>query len=157
MRHKNSVNHLSRTSSHRRAMINNMLTSLFEHGAIKTSMAKARVVSRIAERMITRAKTDTVHNRREVAKRIHDPAVLNSLFTSIATQVQTRNGGYTRILKLGYRRGDSSPVVLFELVDKPPKAQPEKPAKKTKKETAAAKTTTPASGDKAGKTTKSSK
>jgi large subunit ribosomal protein L17 len=99
-------------------MTNNMITSLFRHERIHTTKAKALEVRRTAEKMVTRAKVDSVHNRRTVGKRIHDKAVLAKLFTEIGPRFQTRNGGYTRILKLGPRRGDAAEVVILELVDR---------------------------------------
>lgn len=118
MRHKAGYNRLGRMPSHRKAMTNNMITSLFRHERIRTTKAKALEVRRRAEKMVTRAKVDTVHNRRTVAKRIHDKAVLAKLFTNIGPRFQTRNGGYTRILKLGPRRGDAAEMVILELVDR---------------------------------------
>jgi large subunit ribosomal protein L17 len=95
-----------------------MITSLFRHERIRTTKAKALEVRRRAEKMVTRAKVDTVHNRRTVAKRIHDKAVLAKLFTDIGPRFQTRNGGYTRVLKLGPRRGDAAEMVILEFVDR---------------------------------------
>ena len=118
MRHKAGYNRLGRMPSHRKAMTNNMITSLFRHERIHTTKAKALEVRRTAEKMVTRAKVDSVHNRRTVGKRIHDKAVLAKLFTEIGPRFQTRNGGYTRILKLGPRRGDAAEVVILELVDR---------------------------------------
>ena len=142
MNHKNGFNPLSRTTAHRRAMSRNMVTSLFRYERITTTKSKALEVRKSAEKLITRAKEDTVHNRREVAKFISDEKILNKLFTEIAPRMKERNGGYTRVLKLGYRQGDAADVVILELVDykldadKSEKAE-EKPAKK-----AAAKSTT---------------
>ncbi len=118
MRHKAGYNRLGRMPSHRKAMTNNMITSLFRHERIRTTKAKALEVRRRAEKMVTRAKVDTVHNRRTVGKRIHDKGVLAKLFTDIGPRFQTRNGGYTRILKLGPRRGDAAEMVILELVDR---------------------------------------
>jgi large subunit ribosomal protein L17 len=118
MRHKAGYNRLGRMPSHRKAMTNNMITSLFRHERIRTTKAKALEVRRRAEKMVTRAKVDTVHNRRTVAKRIHDKAVLAKLFTDIGPRFQTRNGGYTRVLKLGPRRGDAAEMVILEFVDR---------------------------------------
>ena len=117
MNHKNGFNPLSRTTAHRRAMSRNMVTSLFRYERITTTKSKALEVRKSAEKLITRAKEDTVHNRREVAKFIADEKILNKLFTEISTRMKDRNGGYTRVLKLGYRQGDAADVVILELVD----------------------------------------
>lgn len=142
MNHKNGFNPLSRTTAHRRAMSRNMVTSLFRYERITTTKSKALEVRKSAEKLITRAKEDSVHNRREAAKFIQDEKILNKLFTEIGPRMKERNGGYTRVLKLGYRQGDAADVVILELVDykldadKSEKTE-EKPAKK-----AAAKSTT---------------
>ena len=117
MNHKNGFNPLSRTTAHRRAMSRNMVTSLFRYERITTTKSKALEVRKSAEKLITRAKEDTVHNRREVAKFIADEKILNKLFTEISPRMKERNGGYTRVLKLGYRQGDAAEVVNLELVD----------------------------------------
>lgn len=131
MNHKMGFNPLSRTTAHRRAMSRNMVTSLFRYERITTTKAKALEVRRYAEKMITRAKVDSVHNRREVAKFIQDEKILNKLFTEIAPRMKDRNGGYTRVLKLGYRQGDAADVVILELVDY--KLEAEATEEKTKK------------------------
>lgn len=133
MNHKNGFNPLSRTTAHRRAMSRNMVTSLFRYERITTTKSKALEVRKAAEKLITRAKEDTVHNRREVAKFISDEKVLNKLFTEIGPRMKERNGGYTRVLKLGYRQGDAADVVILELVDyklEVESAEEKKPAKK---------------------------
>ena len=117
MNHKNGFNPLSRTTAHRRAMSRNMVTSLFRYERITTTKSKALEVRKSAEKLITRAKEDTVHNRREVAKFIADEKILNKLFTEISPRMKDRHGGYTRVLKLGYRQGDAADVVILELVD----------------------------------------
>ena len=117
MNHKIGFNPLSRTTAHRRAMTRNMVTSLFRFERITTTKAKALEVRRSAEKLITRSKVDSVHNRREVAKFIQDRKVLNKLFTEIGPRMKDRNGGYTRVLKLGFRQGDAADVVILELVD----------------------------------------
>ena len=117
MNHKHGFNPLSRTTAHRRAMSRNMVTSLFRYERITTTKSKALEVRKSAEKLITRAKEDTVHNRREVAKFIADEKILNKLFTEISPRMKERNGGYTRVLKLGYRQGDAADVVILELVD----------------------------------------
>ena len=117
MNHRNGFNPLSRTTAHRRAMSRNMVTSLFRYERITTTKSKALEVRKSAEKLITRAKVDSVHNRREVAKFIQDEKILNKLFTEIAPRMKERNGGYTRVLKIGYRQGDAADVVILELVD----------------------------------------
>jgi len=137
MNHKNGFNPLSRTTAHRRAMSRNMVTSLLRFERITTTSSKAKEVRRAAEKLITRAKEDTVHNRRIVAKFIQDEKILNKLFTEVGPRMKGRNGGYTRILKLGFRQGDAADVVILELVDyKLPSDSEEvaeKPAKKATK------------------------
>jgi large subunit ribosomal protein L17 len=136
MNHKNGFNPLSRTTAHRRAMTRNMVTSLFRYERITTTESKAKEVRKAAEKLITRAKTDSVHNRRVVAKFIADEKILNKLFTEIGPRMKERNGGYTRILKMGFRQGDAADTVIFELVDyKLPdaSAEDEKAAKKSAK------------------------
>ena len=117
MNHRNGFNPLSRTSAHRRAMSRNMVTSLFRYERITTTKAKACEVRKAAEKLITRGKVDTVHNRRQAARFIADEAVLAKLFTDIGPRMKERKGGYTRILKLGFRQGDSADIVILELVD----------------------------------------
>jgi len=135
MNHRNGFNPLSRTTAHRRAMLRNMVTSLFRYERITTTKAKALEVRRYAEKLITRAKEDSVHNRREVAKFIADEKILDKLFKDIAPRMKDRNGGYTRVLKLGYRQGDAADVVILELVDYKLEdeslKEEKKPAKKT--------------------------
>lgn len=129
-------NPLSRTTAHRRAMSRNMVTSLFRYERITTTEAKAKEVRKAAEKLITRAKVDSVHNRRIAAKFIADEKILNKLFTEIGPRMKDRNGGYTRIMKLGFRQGDAADQVIFELVDyKLPEADADdaKEAKKSKK------------------------
>ena len=148
MNHKSGFNALSRTSSHRRAMLRNMTTSLFRYERITTTKAKAQEVRKCAEKLITRAKVDNVHNRREAAKFIQDEIVLAKLFTNIAPRMQDRNGGYTRILKLGFRQGDAADIVILELVDyqldgdKKAKKDAKKDAKKTDSKKSEAKKST---------------
>ena len=134
MNHKNGFNPLSRTTAHRRAMSRNMVTSLVRYERITTTQSRALEVRKSAEKLITRAKVDSVHNRREVAKFIADEKILNKLFTEIAPRMKERNGGYTRVLKLGYRQGDAADVVILELVDYKldNESSEEKPAKTTK-------------------------
>jgi len=117
MKHKRGFNPLNRMASHRKALHRNMVTSLFRQERIQTTKAKALEVRRTAEKMITRAKEDSVHNRRIVSGRLFDEAIVAKLFTNIGPRMKDRNGGYTRILKLGGRKGDAAEVVILELVD----------------------------------------
>ncbi|MCL2212075.1 MAG: 50S ribosomal protein L17 [Treponema sp.] len=117
MKHKRGFNPLNRMASHRKALHRSMVTSLFRQERIQTTKAKALEIRRTAEKMITRAKEDSVHNRRIVSSRLFDEAIVAKLFTNIAPRMKERNGGYTRILKLGGRKGDAAEVVILELVD----------------------------------------
>ena len=130
MKNKTGFNPLSRTSAHRRAMSRNMVTSLFRYERITTTCAKAKEVRKAAEKLITRGKVDSVHNRRIAAKFIQDERVLNKLFTELGPRMKDRNGGYTRILKLGFRQGDAADVVILELVDYKLPSEEDKVAKK---------------------------
>lgn len=138
MNHSKGFNPLSRDSAHRLAMMRNMVTSLFKYERITTTDAKAREVRRRAEKLITRGKVDSVHNRRQVARYISDGFVLNKLFTDIGKRMKERNGGYTRILKLGYRQGDAAEMVILELVDYVLKDEDSGKGSKKKDKTAAA-------------------
>ena len=135
MNNRMGFNRLSRTSSHRKAMTRNMVTSIFRYERIKTTKAKALEIRRTAEKMITRAKVDSVHNRRVIAKDIKDKEILAKLFTDIAPRFKTREGGYTRILKLGRRAGDAAEIVFLELVEKENKEKSVKKDNKKKKTT----------------------
>jgi len=104
-------------ASHRKALHRNMVASLFRQERIQTTKAKALEIRRTAEKMITRAKEDSVHNRRIVSGRLFDEGIVAKLFTDIAVRMKNRNGGYTRIIKLGERKGDAAEVVILELVD----------------------------------------
>ena len=117
MNHKNGFNPLSRTTAHRRAMSRNMVTSLFRYERITTTKAKALEVRKAAEKLITRSKVDTVHNRRQAARYIQDVTILAKLFTDIGPRMKDRAGGYTRVVKLGFRQGDAADMVILELVD----------------------------------------
>ena len=117
MNHKNGFNPLSRTTAHRRAMSRNMVTSLFRFERITTTKAKALEVRKAAEKLITRSKIDSVHNRRQVARFIQDEIILAKLFTEIGPRMKDRMGGYTRVLKLGFSQGDAADMVILELVD----------------------------------------
>ena len=116
MNHKNGFNPLSRTTAHRRAMSRNMVTSLFRYERITTTKAKALEVRKAAEKLITRSKVDSVHNRRQAARYIQDDIVLAKLFNEIGPRMKDRAGGYTRILKLGNRKGDNASMALIELI-----------------------------------------
>ena len=134
MNHRNGFNPLSRTSAHRRAMSRNMVTSLFRFERITTTQAKAKEVRRAAEKLITRSKVDSVHNRRIAAKFIQDEKILNKLFTELGPRMKDRNGGYTRILKIGFRQGDAADMVILELVDYKLPTEDDKEAAKAKKD-----------------------
>lgn len=116
MRHRKSGRHLNRTSPHRKAMFANMAISLIEHEIIKTTVPKAKELRRVAEPLITLAKTDSVANRRLAFARLRSKAAVGKLFTELGPRYQERPGGYTRILKAGYRKGDAAPVAYIELV-----------------------------------------
>lgn len=118
MKHKIGFNRLGRKPAHRKSLHRNLVTSLVRHERVKTTVTKAKEVRRTAEKMITRAGTDSVHNRRIVGKDITDQEVLSKLFTDIGPAYKTRPGGYTRILKLGARKSDGAEMVLLELVDR---------------------------------------
>ncbi|MDR0623726.1 MAG: 50S ribosomal protein L17 [Treponema sp.] len=117
MKHRRGFNPLERMAAHRKALHRNMVTSLFRYERIRTTKAKALAIRRSAEKLITRAKVDSVHNRRIVSSRLFDEGIVAKLFTDIALRMKERPGGYTRIIKLGERAGDASEVVILELVD----------------------------------------
>ncbi|MCK5263832.1 MAG: 50S ribosomal protein L17, partial [Gammaproteobacteria bacterium] len=110
---------LNRNSSHRKAMFSNMANSLLEHGIIKTTLPKAKELRRIAEPLITLAKTDSVANRRLAFSRLRDKANVGKLFNELGPRYKERPGGYTRIMKCGFRTGDVAPMAYIELVDRP--------------------------------------
>jgi large subunit ribosomal protein L17 len=112
MRHRNSGRQLNRNSSHRKAMFSNMAISLFDHEVIKTTLPKAKELRRVAEPLITLAKTDSVANRRVAFSRIRDKAMVGKLFTDLGPRYQERPGGYMRILKCGFRPGDKAPMLF---------------------------------------------
>jgi len=122
MNNKTGFNRLNRRAGHRRALIKNMVTSLFTYERITTTKSKALEVRRHAEKMVTRAKVDSVHNRREIAKTITQGDVLGKLFTVLGPRFQNRAGGYTRILKIGQRYGDAAEMVILEFVERSEKA-----------------------------------
>ena len=119
MRHRQSGRQLNRNSSHRKAMFRNMASSLVKHGVIKTTVAKAKELRMVVEPLITLAKTDSVANRRLAFARTQDKEVVGILFSELGARYQERPGGYTRILKCGFRTGDKAPMAYVELVDRP--------------------------------------
>ncbi len=122
MRHRKSGRKLNRTSSHRKAMFKNMSASLFEHELIKTTVPKAKELRKVAEKLITLAKVDSVANRRLAFSRLRNKEIVNKLFTELGPRYQERPGGYLRILKCGFRSGDNAPMAYVELVDRPIKS-----------------------------------
>ena len=119
MRHNKSGRKLNRNSSHRKAMFSNMANSLFDHEIIKTTLPKAKELRRVAEPLITLAKNDSVANRRSAFSKMRDKEMVGKLFSELAPRYQDRPGGYTRILKCGFRSGDAAPMAYIELVDRP--------------------------------------
>ena len=143
MRHQLSGRQLSRNSSHRSAMLKNMAVSLLQHETIRTTLPKAKELRRVVEPLITMGKRDSLANRRVAFARLRDEAVVTKLFEDLGPRFNARAGGYTRILKMDPRPGDSAPMALMQLVDKPvPVATAEEPApakkaKRAKSEAAA--------------------
>lgn len=119
MRHNNKGRALGRTTEHKEALLRNMASSLFLHGRIETTTAKAKELRPFAEKLITLAKRGDLHSRRLAARDIHDKGALFRLFDAIGPVFATRPGGYTRVLKTGFRRGDGAETALIELVEKP--------------------------------------
>jgi large subunit ribosomal protein L17 len=119
MRHRQSGRQLNRNSSHRKAMFRNMAASLFEHEVIRTTVPKAKELRRVVEPLITRAKSDSVANRRVVFDRIRNRDMVTKLFGELGPRYASRPGGYLRILKCGFRPGDNAPMAIVELVDRP--------------------------------------
>ena len=140
MRHNKKFNHLGRTASHRAAMLSNMASSLILHKRITTTLAKAKALKTYVEPLITRSKEDTTNSRRVVFRYLQNKFAVTELFKVVAEKVGDRPGGYTRVIKLGTRRGDAAPIAVIELVDfdenmaKTPKAG----AKKTRRSRKAA-------------------
>ena len=122
MRHNKSGRKLNRNSSHRKAMFSNMTNSLFDHEIIKTTLPKAKELRRVAEPLITLAKNDSVANRRSAFSKLRDKEMVGKLFSELAPRYKDRPGGYTRILKCGFRSGDAAPMAYIELVDRPEEA-----------------------------------
>ena len=118
MRHGNGLRKLNRTSAHRKAMFQNMMNSLIAHEAIKTTVPKAKELRSIIEPMITLAKVDSVANRRLAFARLRDNASVAKLFNELGPRFKARPGGYTRILKMGFRVGDNAPMAFVELVER---------------------------------------
>ncbi len=119
MRHGNGLRKLNRTSSHRLAMLRNMAVSLLKHEAIKTTLPKAKELRRVVEPLITIGKTPTLANRRLAFDRLRDREIAGKLFETLGPRYATRNGGYLRILKMGFRDGDNAPMAYVELMDRP--------------------------------------
>lgn len=119
MRHRNSGRQLGRNSGHRRALFRNMVTSLLEHGSLQTTDAKAKELRRVVEKVITLGKRGDIHARRQAAAYVREPGVVAKLFGEIGPKFAGRPGGYTRIIKVGLRRGDAAPMSLLQLVDEP--------------------------------------
>jgi large subunit ribosomal protein L17 len=119
MRHRIAGRKLGRDTSHRKALFRNLVTSLFEHGKISTTDAKAKEIRRVAEKLITLGKRGTLHARRQALAYIRKPSVVTRLFSEISPRYAQRPGGYTRIIKLGRRRGDDAPLSVLQLVEEP--------------------------------------
>ena len=134
MRHRHGLRKLNRTSSHRLAMLRNMTCSLLKHELIKTTLPKAKELRRVAEPIITLGKKPSLANRRLAFSRLRDRDMVVKLFDELGPRYATRNGGYLRILKMGFRQGDNAPMALVELVDRPDGTEvaEEKPAKGAK-------------------------
>ena len=122
MRHRNIGRQLSRNSSHRKATLQSLSNAVILHGAIKTTVAKAKELRRVVEPLVTRAKNDSVHNRRIVFSRLRDKETVGILFNDLGVRYQERPGGYLRIIKCGYRAGDNAPMAYVEFVDRPEEA-----------------------------------
>ncbi|MDY7577358.1 50S ribosomal protein L17 [Herbaspirillum sp. RTI4] len=119
MRHRHGLRKLNRTSSHRLAMLRNMTVSLLRHEAIKTTLPKAKELRRVIEPILTLGKTDTLANKRLAFSRLRDREIVGKLFSVLGPRYATRNGGYLRILKMGFRVGDNAPMAYIELLDRP--------------------------------------
>ena len=117
MRHAKKINHLGRTDAHRKAMLSNMATSLIMHKRISTTLAKAKALRMYVEPIVTRSKNDTTHSRREVFAHLQNKYAVTELFREISPKIADRPGGYTRILKTGFRKGDNAEMCIIEFVD----------------------------------------
>jgi large subunit ribosomal protein L17 len=124
MRHRHGLRKLNRTSSHRLAMLRNMTVSLLRHEAIKTTLPKAKELRRVVEPILTLGKTDSLANKRLAFSRLRDREMVVKLFAELGPRYATRNGGYLRILKMGFRQGDNAPMAFIELVDRPEITEP---------------------------------
>ena len=124
MRHRLGLRKLNRTSSHRLAMLRNMTVSLLRHEVIKTTLPKAKELRRVAEPILTLGKNPSLANRRLAFARLRDREIVVKLFDELGPRYAARNGGYSRILKFGFRKGDNAPMALVELLDRPAEAQP---------------------------------
>lgn len=130
MRHNKKFNHLSRTAAHRDALLSNMATSLIMHKRISTTTAKAKALKRYIEPLLTKAKLDTTHSRRLVFSQLRSKEAVTELFREVAQKIANRPGGYTRILRTGFRQGDAAEMCIIELVDYNENMLAEKAAKK---------------------------
>lgn len=128
MRHRHGLRKLNRTSSHRLAMLRNMTVSLLKHEVIQTTLPKAKELRRVVEPMITLGKKPTLANRRLAFDRLRDRGTVTKLFAELGPRYAKRNGGYLRILKYGFRKGDNAPMALVELLDRPEAKEEPKPA-----------------------------
>ena len=144
MRHGKKFNHLGRTASHRSAMLSNMACSLILHKRINTTVAKAKALRVYVEPLLTKAKEDTTHNRRTVFSYLQNKEAVTELFRTVAPKIAERNGGYTRIIKTGFRPGDAADTALIEMVDfnelYNPNAEEKKATRRSRRSTAAKKT-----------------
>jgi large subunit ribosomal protein L17 len=139
MRHGNHGNHLGHSSAQHKANMQNLASALFRHELIRTTLSKAKALRRVAEPLITRAKTDSLANRRLVFARLRDRDMVTKLFAELGPRYKARPGGYTRVLRCGFRPGDNAPMAYIELVDRPapvaavePEGEAAKPAKAAK-------------------------
>jgi large subunit ribosomal protein L17 len=131
MRHGKKINHLSRKTAHRKAMLSNMASSLIEHKRITTTLAKAKALRQFVEPVLTKSKTDSTHSRRLVFKSLQSKEATITLFSEVAPKISNRDGGYTRIIRTGNRLGDNAEMCMIELVDFNELMLNEAPAKKT--------------------------
>ncbi|MPS74115.1 MAG: 50S ribosomal protein L17 [Chryseobacterium sp.] len=147
MRHGKKINHLGRTAPHRKAMLSNMACSLIEHKRINTTVAKAKALRVYVEPILTKAKEDTTHNRRTVFSYLQSKEAVTELFRTVAPKIAERNGGYTRIIKTGFRAGDAADMAMIELVDfndiYTPNAEEKKTTRRSRRSTTAKKETAP--------------
>ena len=133
MRHRHGLRKLNRTSSHRLAMLRNMTVSLLKHEAIKTTLPKAKELRRVAEPIITLGKNPNLANKRLAFDRLRDREMVVKLFDELGPRYKARNGGYLRILKMGFRQGDNAPMAFVELLDRPEAVEAEDDGAKSKK------------------------